>query len=273
MEREQLSSARSFLFVPGSRADRFDKAWSAGADIVIVDLEDAVPPDEKRAARTALSEWLSAERPVLIRINDVDSPWFDADLKILNRPGVIGAMVPKARASAGLDRVGMICPVVALVESAKGITTAGAIAATGNVVRLAFGTIDMALDLGLRDENMLASLGLDLVLASRTAGLAPPIDGVTQALKDLGRVEADMRTAHARGFSAKLCIHPVQIPAVHRALAPTPEEIVQAERVTASDKEAGGAAFALDGKMIDRPVVERAYRTLRDAALFGGLQK
>jgi citrate lyase subunit beta/citryl-CoA lyase len=263
---ERIAAARTFLFVPGDRPERFDKAVSAGADIVIVDLEDAVAPAHKEQARAALAAWLSEEHPIMVRVNAYATPWFVEDLKLCEQPAVLG-MVPKAEAGPVLDGIAQAAPTIPIIESARGIETVSGIAATGGVVRLAFGTIDLALDLETDSELVLQILGTRLVTASRACGLAAPIDGPTRIFKDAEPVREAMRDARARGFGAKLCIHPAQIAPVLAALKPTAMQIEAARRIVEADRNSGGQAVAVDGQMVDKPVVDRAYRLLQQADL------
>lgn len=148
--------ARSWLFVPGNRPERFDKACAAGADAVIVDLEDAVPPDEKDAARAALAGWLRPERPVVVRINGADSAWFEGDLALCAQSGLAGIMLPKAERCAELERLGALAPttpLLPLIETAAGFANAEALARGPGVRRLIFGSIDFQLDLGIAGDG------------------------------------------------------------------------------------------------------------------------
>ena len=263
-------NARSWLFVPGSRPERFDKALAAGAGAVIIDLEDAVAPADKQRARDAVSAWLLPRHAVVLRINSADSPWFDADLALCGRPGVAAVMCPKAEHVDTLAAVAQAGAraLLPLVESAAGIAALDALAAAPGVQRLAFGSIDLQADLGLRDatEDELVCFRLALVLASRRAGIGAPIDGVTTAIDDSARLQADVQRARRLGFHGKLCIHPKQVAAVNALFAPTIEEVAWARRVLDAAAVAGGAAIAVDGKMIDRPVLLRAHAILREAA-------
>lgn len=267
---EAAGRARSFLFVPANRPDRFAKALAARADAVIVDLEDAVPPSEKDAARAALAAWLSPERPVWVRVNGVDTPWFGKDQALVAKPGVAGVVLPKAedpgqiaavfQASGGL-------PVLPLIESAAGIRNVHALARAEGVARLLFGSIDFQVDLGMAaEEEELLSFRLELVLASRLANLAPPVDGVAPAINDLEGLQRDTLRARRLGFGGKLCIHPCQLRIVNRCFAPSPEELAWAQRILAADAEGNGSALALEGQMVDRPVVLRARKILAQAA-------
>ena len=268
---------RSYLFVPGHRADRFDKALAAGADAVVLDLEDAVAPQDKTAAREAVARYLAAadeatRQRLVLRINDEHTPWFDDDLTVLAATQAPSVMLPKAEAVATLARVRGACPsagVLALIESARGVLNAEALAAADGVVRLVFGTLDFALDLDLVDDPVAGPLGLDaaasrLAWASRAAGLPPPVAGVTADIHDPALLRADVARARAHGFGAKLCIHPKQVAWVHEALRPTEAELEWAQRVLEAVASAPGAV-QLDGRMVDRPVVERARRLLQRA--------
>ncbi len=271
-------SAKSYLFVPADRPERFDKALTSGADAVIVDLEDAVAPAAKDMARSALAAWLAA-RPagapgMVLRCNAAETPWFDADLALAAHPAVMAVMLPKAEAPAAIARVvaargaGTALPVIALIESAAGLAAVRAIASTPGVQRLAFGSIDLQVDLGLRDatEDELLPWRLELVLASRLAGIERPIDGVTTAFDDAERLATDVQRARRLGFGAKLCIHPRQVAGVRAGLRPSAHELDWAQRVLAAAAASAGAAVAVDGKMVDKPVLLRAEAIQRDAA-------
>jgi citrate lyase subunit beta/citryl-CoA lyase len=263
------SAARSYLFVPGNRPERFDKALASGADAVIVDLEDAVPPDHKDAARAAVAAWLSAERPVVVRINAIDTPWFGADVALCRRAGVAAVMLAKTERAQDLTAVGAavpLLPLIPLIESAAGIDQLRAIATAPRVQRLAFGAIDFQLDLNMRagfDE--LIYFRSQLVLASRLANLAAPIDSPSTLIDDPRAVEDEAQRARRLGFGAKLCIHPKQVDGVNRSFSPSAAEVAWAERVLAAAAVSHGAAVALDGKMVDKPVILRAQAILREA--------
>lgn len=262
--------ARSYLFVPGDRAERIAKACASGADAVIVDLEDAVAPEHKAAARDAvravLGAALNAAVPLVLRVNAVGTAWFEDDARLAAHPGVAAIMLPKAEGAASIQAArhrGAGKPVIALVETAVGMAQVEAIAATPGVLRLAFGSIDFQLDLDIDDDDeALRAFRSRLVLASRVAGLQAPVDGVTVAIDDSARVEADARRARAFGFGGKLCIHPKQVALVNAAFSPSAEQIAWARRVIEAAASAQGAAVAVDGKMVDAPVLARAQRVL-----------
>ena len=252
---------RSYLFVPGNRPERFAKALAAGAHAVIVDLEDAVAPAEKDAARDALRAWLTPEHPVLVRINSADTAWFDDDLALAGMPGVAGVVLPKAERVDDIARL-MQCgatAVLPLIESALGFHNALDLARQPGVERLLFGSIDFSVDLGLTEGvEELQYFRSHLVLVSRLAGIQPPVDGVTTTLDDVGSITDDTRRARRYGFGGKLCIHPRQVAHVNAAFAPSDEEAAWALRVLQAVETTDGAAVAVDGKMVDRPVVLKA---------------
>jgi citrate lyase subunit beta/citryl-CoA lyase len=260
---------RSFLFVPGNRPERFAKAWESGADAVVVDLEDAVAPDHKNEARDALAGWLARERPVMIRVNARDTPWFAQDAQLGKLRGVAGIVLPKAeRAADIIDLVSCTknrLPIFPLIESAKGMMNALEIARAPFVLQLMFGTLDFCADMNMAsDGDELNSFRAELVMVSRVAGIRAPIDGVTPAIDDQDALHADTLNAKRRGFAGKLCIHPKQVAKVNQCFAPSASEVYWATRVLDAFKAANGAAIALDGKMIDRPVVIRAQHILDD---------
>jgi citrate lyase subunit beta/citryl-CoA lyase len=250
---------RSYLFVPGNRPERFAKALASGAGAVILDLEDAVPPEAKADARTAVCDWLrQPESAAWVRINGADTEFFEEDLRALAGIPVPGIMLPKAEAPLEL---GM--PVIPLIESASGLWNALQVARGARVERLAFGSVDFQLDAGIQGEGeALLYARSQLVLVSRIAGLASPIDGVTVQIGDAARLAQDVARARDLGFGAKLCIHPNQIEIVERGFAPTHEERRWAQAVVSAFEQAGGSAVRLEGKLIDLPVVERARRLL-----------
>lgn len=260
----------TYLFVPGNRPERFAKALASGADRIIIDLEDAVAPADKAGARTAIAEWLGSpaapRERVLIRINDVTSTWHADDLALAHAVQVACVMLPKCEAADQVAAVrASLAPdgsVLALIETARGMVALQDIAAAPGVLRLAFGALDYMVDLDLpAGSPALDYAAAQIAIASRAAGLASPVAGVTPEL-DAARVAADMAQARALGFGAKMCIHPSQVVAVRTALAPSAEEMDWAQRVLQAWNACAGGALQLDGKMIDRPVVLKAERIL-----------
>lgn len=274
-----LAAARTLLFVPGNRPERFAKARASGADAIVLDLEDAVPGPDKAAARLAIARaWpgLDGEVPVVVRINAPATEAGREDLRWLARLGRPAVMVPKAEAARDLALVRAALPgspLLPLVESAAGFLALPRIARADGVLRLAIGHIDFVADTGLRcsdDERELDALRFAVAMHSRARNLAPAIDGVTVALDDEARLRQDARRTLAFGFGGKLCIHPRQVDVVHQVFAPSAGELDWARRVIDVDRLAGGAAVRVDGRMVDRPVVIQAHRTLARAGRRAG---
>jgi citrate lyase subunit beta / citryl-CoA lyase len=250
-----IADARSFLFVSGDRPDRFAKAAAAGADVVVLDLEDAVAPGAKDAARAHVVAWLADGHTTVVRVNAAGTPWYADDVAAVR--DAVAVMVPKAERPEDLDGLPSVLP---LVETARGVAAVHELCAVSTVVRPVFGSIDLAADLGVDPLSRTALLHARsaLVLAAAAAGCAPPVDGVTTALSDVDAVRDDTRHAVELGFTGKLCVHPRQVPVVHEAFRPTDDEIAWARSVLA----AGEGVSAVDGRMVDRPVLLRAERLL-----------
>ena len=269
------SAPRTYLFVPGNRPERFAKALASGADAIVLDLEDAVAAAAKGEAREAIARWFdqaveTERKRIVVRINNAQSIGFSEDLRLLREAGIPNVMLPKAESAAQVQAVRGVVPearVLALIESALGVVHVQQVAAAEGVARLVFGTLDYALDLDLditdSSEPLLHAASV-LAIASRVAGLAAPVAGVTPQLDDEPRLLADLAWSRRHGFGAKLCIHPRQVAPIHAALAPSTQALEWARRVLAAEAASPGAA-RLDGRMIDRPVVLQAERTLQRA--------
>lgn len=268
-----LADARTFLFVPGNRPERFEKAARSGADAIVLDLEDAVPQADKAAARAAIAAaWAGLHAigvPLVVRTNSVDQPLGQQDLEWLaGLTAPAGAMLPKAESAAAMHAAHAKLPgvpLLPLIESAAGWSALPDIAAVPGVLRLVVGHIDFMADTGLQcgeDEAELTPLRFAVAMATRLQRLAPAVDGVSVAIQDDERLRQDTRRALRLGFGAKLCIHPRQVAVVHEVLAPTQAEADWARRVVAADAASGGAAVQLDGRMVDLPVVLQARRLL-----------
>lgn len=272
---------RTFLFVPGSNPDRIRKALTLNADAVIVDLEDAVAPDSKAAAREGLAAIsVPPDRPrVYVRVNAAGTPWHDDDLRDVPSVDLAGIMLPKAETAEGVAEIAARLAVaerakdlpegglelIPLVETARGVRNAEAIAgASARVKRLAFGAIDYTLDIGATFEATGATLTYPrskIVVDSRVAGVGAPIDTVYPFLDDSEGYEADCRLGHTLGFGGKLVIHPKQIEPANRAYAPSQREIDEALEIIAAFEEAtaqGASSLQLRGQFIDKPVADRA---------------
>ncbi|GAA0334178.1 CoA ester lyase [Sphingomonas oligophenolica] len=249
------------LFVPANRPERFVKAAASEADAVIIDLEDAVPVDAKDAARAALREAALA-KPLIVRINAVGTAWHVPDCAALTTLPVAAIMLPKAERIADLDHIRRIAPVVALIETAQGVAAAREIARSGLAARLAFGSIDYAVDIGCDHTHAaLAAARTELVLASRLGGLPAPLDGVTAAFDAPATLAEDVEMARSLGFGGKLLIHPAQAKVTLEGFRPSAEAIAWARRVL----DTGDGATKIDGMMIDEPVRARARNILKRA--------
>ncbi|MCZ4291737.1 HpcH/HpaI aldolase/citrate lyase family protein [Hoeflea alexandrii] len=262
-----------FLFVPADRPERYAGAAASGADRVIIDLEDAVAPDRKSAARAMLCEELQSApataTPVLLRINGIGTPWHADDLvavsSLLRSGRLAGIMLPKAEAADDIETIrltlGPGAMIIALVESAAGLAHAEEIACAAD--RIAFGSIDFAADIGCdHTSDALLFARTRLVIAARVAQRDVPIDGVTRSIRDEDEIEHDARYGASLGLKAKLLIHPAQIAPARRGLSPTPADLAWAERILAGSGDRG--AVSVDGQMVDAPVIARARQIRND---------
>ncbi|HUH59325.1 MAG TPA: CoA ester lyase [Candidimonas sp.] len=262
---------RSALFVPATRPERFAKALAAGADAVIIDLEDAVEPDAKDGARQHVGDFASAHPQVAfcVRVNGHGTPWFDADLALCASHGNIDCvLLPKAESAAQIAPLaGAGKSVLPIVESAMGVLSLAELAAAPGVQRLSFGSLDLMLDTGTAPDTKGASLLLDYVrcqilLHSAACGLAAPLDGVYPDFSNAAGLAALAAQVRDMGFGGMLCIHPAQVPTIHAAFAPTAAQVDWASRVVAKADSTGSFAFQMDGKMVDAPVIERARQII-----------
>jgi citrate lyase subunit beta/citryl-CoA lyase len=270
----------SYLFVPGDREDRFEKALLTAADCVVIDLEDAVSLDRKDLARALVREFIShrgTTNRLALRVNAVGTPWHCEDVELLRDFPDLAVMLPKAEpaslerflADAGLANtpVGQSKTrvLLALVESVDGYLHLREVAQKTGVSRLVFGSVDFHLDAGMlldEDSAAIAAVRLSFVLESRLAGLPAPVDGVCTAVDDEVRLQRESVRARAAGFSGKLCIHPRQVSGVNAAMRPDADERAWACAVLKAFDAANGSAVQYGGQMIDAPVAERARRVL-----------
>ncbi len=290
---------RTWLFIPGSEEKKIAKAGQLDADVILFDLEDAVAVQEKEVARERVKAALLAqairrhganeranEPHYFVRVNPPDTPFFRDDVEAVAKLGITGVVLPKVEenehvyvlehlldqweADAGTRQPPI--EIVPLIETARGLYHAYELAkASKRIRRLLFGSVDYALDIRAtltKQGHELLYARSHLVVASRAAGLEPPIDSVFLDVHDSAGLTEETRLARQLGFQGKLIIHPKQIAPVHDAFAPTSEERAEAESVIAAYEQsvaAGGGVILLDGKMIDLPVVERARKTLDTA--------
>lgn len=262
-------TARTWLYVPGSRPDRFASAAASGTDHVVIDLEDTVAPAEKReVARALLSATLPRSVPVYLRVNGRGTEWFEEDLEIAARLPVTGILMPRADAQGSVLHAARALSggqrIVPIIETAAGVWNILEIARAAGVERLALGAVDLQLDAGMHDGAAgLVYARARLVLASRVAGIAAPLDAVTLAIEDDAAVASSAMLAWRDGFGGKLCVHPRQVAAIRDTFAPRAEDVEWAEAVVRASQERGACehdAFLFRGGLIDRPVLERARR-------------
>lgn len=264
-----MTPAVTYLFVPGDRPERFAKAMASGAERIVLDLEDAVQPDQKTTARSYILDAALDWHRVVVRVNDAASPYFADDLKFLQQCSAGAVLLPKAEKSEPLKEVAAACgravELLPLVETARGLANLPTLLNTEGVSRAVFGHLDFALDLGCSaDWSSLLFIRAQIVFQSRLANALAPIDSITTDIKNADATRADAQAARQIGFGGKLLIHPAQVASVAAAFAPTAEEVTWAKRVLAATGGQAGAV-ALNGKMIDKPVKEAALRILARA--------
>jgi citrate lyase subunit beta / citryl-CoA lyase len=288
--RSRLVPVRSWLYAPGNNPKLLQRVFGAGADAVILDLEDAVPPSEKEHARDLVAQTVrersgQAGPRLFVRINHPSSGLAEADIKAVVHPGLDGVRVPKVEDAATVERVdgwlreteppaglgvGSV-PLVCNIESALGVRNAEQIAAASPRVRcLGFGAVDFVQDIGATPEpEGLATLYARsaLVIASRVAGVQPPVDSVYTRLDDLEGLERSTHQSRGLGFFGRSCLHPRQVPVVNAAFTPTPAELDWARALLAAAQAAeqtGRGTLQLDtGEFVDVAVVRRAERLVQ----------
>ena len=283
---------RSLLFVPATEPRKLDKALASGADVVIVDLEDSVAADAKEVGRAGMAAFLGAhaartDRPKIhVRVNGFASGLVDADLDAAVAAGCDGIMLPKAAGGAEITRLdakiavaeavhgipdGRTRIVAIVTETAHAVFQAGTYrGASHRLAGMAWGAEDLSADLGAatargEDGGFLDAFRLarTLTLLGAVAAETSPIDGVFTDFRDMAGLEAECRAAARDGFTAKMAIHPAQVPVINAAFTPSEAEVAEATRIVAAFAAAGDpGVLALDGMMLDRPHLLRARRVL-----------
>ncbi|MCX5089623.1 CoA ester lyase [Streptomyces sp. NBC_00365] len=267
----------TWLYAPGDRPEVVAKALVSGADIVLIDLEDAVAPHRKKYARAATAELLSDPPPVPVhvRVNALDGPVAEADLSTLAPlPGLSGLRLPKVTSPADVVRVAEhaapaapaekgATPLYALLETALGVEHAFTIAAAHPAVRgIGLGEADLRADLGVREDAGLDWARARIVVAARAAGLAPPTQSIYPDIRDLEGLAASCAHGRTLGFLGRAAIHPRQLPVIEHAYLPTPAEVETAELIVKAAATEPGAQALPDGRFVDAAVVACARRTL-----------
>ena len=282
---DNIKIIRSALFVPGNRLDRIDKAFRFNPDIVIIDLEDSVPMNQKNETRNDLREKLGnfKDRKYMIRVNAINTEFFQNDIKKLLLDGLFAFMVPKVET---LDDINQICRaikkvekiknnifIVPLIESALGVQNIFKIVSNNSfknrLFTVAFGAADYCLDMRIdltKDGAELNYPRSRIAVACRADGIRPPIDTPYMLdLEDLKELEIDAKRAKQLGFQGKLCVHPSQIEVCNKIFFPTDNEIRFAKKALEVYEESsakGIGAIKLDGKLLDIPIIQRCKDVL-----------
>jgi citrate lyase beta subunit len=267
-----MPNYRSLLFTPGARPDRFARAISSGADAVCIDLEDAVPPAEKRAARANAAAYFAqaslARCAVGVRINGLETDWWQDDLSALGDKAAF-VMVPKAGAVAQLLEVaGKMCAqreLWPLIETPKGLMNSWQIASAPHVAGVLFGAFDYSAEVGCSMEWEALLFARSQVAAACALARVEAMDAPSGDLDDIQALAASTARAKALGFTGRACIHPNQVGPVNATFTPSTAEVAYATRVIAAFESGGGSAAQLDGKLIERPVAQAARRVLARA--------
>ena len=265
-------TVRSYLYVPGDRADRLEKAVERGADAIIADLEDAVAPSSKDAARESVSEWLAkisedqSSPQIWVRVNSGER--MEDDVAAVAKPGLTGVYIPKVESPETLLELPADLKVAALIESARGVYAAREIAE--HVSHLALGEADLTAELGVTPSEgapELMSIRTQVVLASAAAGISPPVGPVSTDFKDLEALRQSTESLKRMGFRGRAAIHPAQVPIINEVFTPTDDEVESAKKVLALYEEAmangSGAIADENGRMIDEAVARAARQTLQ----------
>jgi len=275
---------RSALYIPGSKERALQKAQTLPCDAILFDLEDAVTPEEKPAARALLAETLKTQtygaRARIVRINGLDTEWGQADIAAFRGMDIDALLIPKVSSIADLEAVATLIPDVplwAMMETAQGMLNAGAIATHPRLAGMVMGTNDLAKELGARFRAdrlpMQAGLGLCL-LAAKAHGLTI-LDGVYNAFKDEDGLRFECEQGRDMGFDGKTLIHPAQLEIANAAFAPSEAEIAVARRQIAAFEAAkadGQGVAVVDGKIVENLHIVTATAILAKAAAIAAME-
>lgn len=272
---------RSALYIPGSKDRALEKARSLPVDVILFDLEDAVSPDAKVAARDTLYAALADDgygaRLKIVRINGLDTEWGAADAAAVAAMNCDAILLPKVNGPADVDALAMLVPdlpIWSMMEAPQGILNAAAIAAHPRIAGFVLGTNDLAKDLNSRTRAaLITSLQLCL-LAAKAAGIVA-LDGVYNAFKDENGLRAECAEGRDMGFDGKTLIHPAQIAIANAAFGPTDDELDLARRQIAAFEAAeaeGQGVAVVDGRIVENLHIVTARATLSKAAIIAGLE-
>ncbi|MGP9558166.1 HpcH/HpaI aldolase/citrate lyase family protein [Psychrobacter sp. AOP7-A1-24] len=263
---------KTWLFVPATRIDRVAKAFASGADAVIVDLEDAVAPEDKAPAREALQQYHNSAdyQPVWVRINKASSEEFFKDIVLCQTmPNLAGVLLAKAEQISDIESVHQLTslPVIALIESAVGLYQVDSMAKAVGLTAFSYGFLDLCNDLHVQVATPAADIianqiRYQLILTSKVHQLSPPIDTIYPDFNNEVGLSNRVQLWSQMGMSGMLCIHPKQVAIVQQALQPTDKTLLFAQRVVEEYERSGQAVFEIDGEMVDAPVIERSRQLL-----------
>ena len=267
-----MNMIRTYLFVPATRPERIAKAFATGADAVIVDWEDSVDQNSKKLARDALLEHDNASitPAIWLRINAVDTQEYADDLETAKYlQHLQGIFLPKAESAADIAKLSQALnkPVIAVIETAKGMLNIAEIAQAKGLHSLSFGCLDLANDLGMRADSEAAKLiynrlRTDLLLYSTLYRLAAPIETIYPAFNDHEGLREFTKHWRDLGFASMLCIHPSQVATIHETLQPSAKDLQFAQQVCEYYQQSGSASFKIEGQMVDMPVIKAAQLLL-----------
>jgi (3S)-malyl-CoA thioesterase len=280
---QSMRPFRSVLYIPGSNQRALDKARGLAADAIIFDLEDAVAPDAKDAARVTLREELDmggyGNRTKLVRINGFDTPWGNADIQAFRNAGIDGLLLPKVNSAYDIETLADMMsdmPIWAMMETASGVLNAREIAAHPRLAGIVMGTNDLVKELGARPGPDRAEIQTALqmsVIAARADGV-PIVDGVYNAFKDDEGLRRECEQGRDLGFDGKTLIHPAQLAIANEVFAPSAADLELAERQIAAFEEAeaeGKGVAVVDGKIVENLHVVTARALIAKASAISSL--
>lgn len=263
---------KTWLFVPATRMDRVAKAFASGADAVIVDLEDAVAQADKAQARIAIQDYYHSQdyQPIWLRVNRASSVEFMEDIALCQQlPNLAGVILAKAEQAAAIEYVNQATnlPVIALIETALGLSQVDSMASASGLLAFSYGFLDLCNDLNVQvgtpaADNIANQVRYQLLLSSKVQGLLAPIDTIYSDFKDSKGLHDRVILWSQMGLSGMLCIHPKQVAVIQQSLRPSAAELDFAKCVVAEYERNHEAVFKIDDNMVDAPVIERCRQLL-----------
>ncbi|MDN5565268.1 MAG: CoA ester lyase [Psychrobacter sp.] len=267
-----FANINSWLFVPATRLDRVAKAFASGADAVIVDLEDTVAVADKAQARSAIQDYYHSQdyQPIWLRVNRASSVEFMEDIALCQQlPKLAGIILAKAEQAAAIEYVNQATnlPVIALIETALGLSQVDSMASASGLLAFSYGFLDLCNDLNVQvstpaADNIANQVRYQLLLSSKVQGLLAPIDTIYPDFKDSKGLQDRVILWSQMGLSGMLCIHPKQVAVIQQSLRPSAAELDFAKRVVTEYERSHEAVFKIDDNMVDAPVIERCRQLL-----------